>query len=189
MSCPICHKQHPRATSELLARLAGVPKRLERLASGLSPRQAAFRPEPGKWSAKEIVCHLADCELVYGFRYRKILSESDAVLVPFDQDAWASSLRYQELPLKSSLSAFAALRHAHVGLFKMLPAEAWEKSGQHPEYGTLTLKELAGHLADHDQNHIVQLENLRSEAKPARRKARKSKTGPRAKNRPRSARR
>ena len=53
----------------------------------------------------------------------------------------------------------------------------------------LTLKQLAGHLADHDQNHIVQLENLRSAARPARRKVRKPKTGPRAKNRPRSARR
>jgi hypothetical protein len=180
MSCPICHKKHPGTAADILARLAGVPKRLERIAAGLSPRQAALRPEPGKWSAKEIVCHLADCELVYGFRYRKIIAEPDAVLVPFDQDAWASSLRYQELPLKPALSAFAALRNAHVSLFKMLPAEAWQRVGQHPEYGALTLKQLAGHLADHDQNHIVQLENLRSAAKPPRRATRKPKARPRS---------
>lgn len=189
MSCPICHKQHPGSTAELLARLAGVPKRLERVASGMSTRQTALRPEPGKWSAKEIVCHLADCELVYGFRYRKILSEPDAVLVPFDQDAWASSLHYRELSLKQALAAFAALRNAHVGLFKLLPAEAWERAGQHPEYGALTLKQLAGHLADHDQNHIVQLENLRSAAKPARRATRKPKAGSGVKTAPRAARR
>jgi hypothetical protein len=85
------------------------------------------------------------------------------------------------------LSAFAALRNAHVGLFKMLPAEAWERIGQHPEYGALTLKQLACHLADHDQSHIAQLEKIRSAARSSGTAVRKPKTGPRAKTRRRSA--
>lgn len=175
MSCPICHKHHSSAIAELLAKLAGAPKQLERLTSGLSPRRSTTRPAPDKWSIKELACHLADCELVYGFRYRKILSEPDAALMPFDQDAWAKCLQYQAQSLKSALAAFGALRQAHVALFRMLPEPDWDKSGQHPEYGPLTLRQLVSHLADHDQTHLAQLERLCPPPKPRKKAAVKRK--------------
>jgi uncharacterized damage-inducible protein DinB len=171
----MCQKEHPDAISEVLANLAAAPRRLERLASSLSPRAAATRPAPDKWSAKEIICHLADCELVYGFRYRKILAEPDAALVPFDQDAWAKSLQYQSQSLKSALAAFGALRNAHVVLFKSLAAESWERSGRHPDYGVLTLKQLVSHLASHDQSHVAQIERLCPPPKPRKKAAAKVK--------------
>jgi uncharacterized damage-inducible protein DinB len=160
MACPICQKEHPYSTSEALTLLDSTARRLERLTAAMSPKRAAARPAPEKWSAKEIVCHLADCELTYAFRYRKIISEPDPVLVPFDQDAWAKGLRYQAQPLKQALALFSQLRNANVGLLKTTPEENWEKVGQHPQYGALTLRQIVHHLVQHDRNHLAQVEAL-----------------------------
>lgn len=160
MPCPICQKDHPYTIPEALSMLAAAPRRLEKLASAMGPNRATRKPAPDKWSAKEIICHLADCELTYGFRYRKIIAEPAPALVPFDQEAWAKNLQYQAQPLKSALATFTALRNGHVSLFRSLPPEIWGKTGQHPEYGALTLGQLLSHLVQHDLNHIAQVERL-----------------------------
>lgn len=160
MPCPICQKEHPYTIPEAVNMLAAAPRRLEKLALAMSPRRAAAKPAPDKWSAKEIVCHLADCEVAYGFRYRKIISEPEPVLAPFDQEAWAKNLQYQVQPLKSALATFSALRNANVSLFRSLPPESWGKTGQHQQYGALTLGQIVTHLVQHDLNHIAQVERL-----------------------------
>jgi len=171
MTCPFCQKEHPYTISEAVSMLAAAPRRLEKLASAMSPRRATNKPSPDKWSAKEIICHLADCELVYGIRYRKILAEPTPALVPFDQEAWAKNLQYQTQPLKSVVATFAALRNGHVSLFKSLPPEDWDKGGQHPQYGALTLRQIVSHLVQHDLNHIAQVERLSPPPAKPRRKA------------------
>jgi uncharacterized damage-inducible protein DinB len=156
----MCKKNHAYTIDQALTSLAGTARRLERLALGLTPKQAAARPAPDKWSVKELLCHLADCELVYALRYRKILAEPGAALVAFDQNAWASRLQYQRQPVKDSLGRFKALRCAHIGLLKSLPGTAWDLAGQHPSYGALNLRQLVVHLVDHDRNHLAQVERL-----------------------------
>jgi len=153
MSCPMCRKNHDSTVDQALAALAATGRRLQRMAQKLSPKQASSRPAPGKWSAREIVCHLADCELVYGVRYRKILSEQDPALVAFDQDAWAAL--YEKQRLKDALAAFLTLRSGNLSLLKSVPKSEWDKSGLHPSYGKLTLRQLVLHLADHDKNHLA----------------------------------
>ena len=185
MPCPICHKEHLESPPELIAVLAGTPKRLARLAARLTPRSSVARPAADKWSPKEIVCHLADCELVYGCRYRKIICEPNAKLLAFDQDAWARQLRYQAQLLKEALAAFSSLRAAHVSLFKSLPGECWDKAGEHSEYGIVRLRELAGHIAQHDVSHITQLERMCPPVKAAKKPAVKVKARPKARTRAR----
>jgi hypothetical protein len=160
MPCPMCQKKHPYAVGQALTSLAGTSRRLQRLTERISSKQASARPAPDKWSAKEIICHLADCELVYGMRYRKIVAEPKPSLVPFDQDAWADNLQYRRQPLKGSLATFLALRGSNLAMLKALPKSAWNKKGQHPSYGELSLKQLVVHIADHDRNHVAQVEKL-----------------------------
>ena len=160
MSCPFCKKDHNYTTGEALKRLAAAGRRLDKLVSKLSPKKAAARPAPGKWSPKEIVCHLADCEIVYGLRYRKIIAEPGGVLVAFDQDAWARSLRYREEPLKHALSLFRVMRDKNVALLKTISRQGWNRFGRHQDYGKLTLRQIVLHIADHDENHIARLEQL-----------------------------
>ncbi len=70
---------------------ADTPKKLGRLLRRASPAKLRKRPAPGKWSAGEIVTHLADCEIALSWRMRQILGAPGTPLQPFDQDAWAAS--------------------------------------------------------------------------------------------------
>lgn len=157
MSCPMCNKDHDYTIDAALKRLASTGRRLEKLFSKLSANRAAARPAPGKWSPKEILCHLADCEIVYGLRYRKIVSEPGGALVAFDQEAWARNLRYRRQSLKQALNTFKMMRDGNVRLLKSLPKAAWNKAGKHPHYGALTLRQIVVHMTDHDRNHVAQV--------------------------------
>ena len=181
MSCPMCHKEHTYSIAEALSGLAATPRRLEKLAKAFTPKRASARPAPGKWSAKEVINHLGDGEIVYGFRYRKILAEPGSPLVAFDQERWADGVGYGKLPLKTSLESFAALRRQNLAILKLQPAEAWNRVGVHPEYGSLTLRQLVTHLVYHDRNHLSQIEGLA--ARPARKTTKKKKPAARRRGR------
>lgn len=159
MPCPMCRKEHTETVADALTEMAKTPRRLERLTKGLTTRRLSHRLEEAAWSPKEIIAHLADCELVYGFRYRKILAEPGSSLSAFDQDAWATGLQYQNQEFKPLLESFAVLRRVNLGLLRIITRDAWNKAGRHPEYGTLTIGQLVLHLVTHDRNHIAQVED------------------------------
>ena len=85
-----------------LAVLAELDGWLDRRFSGVS-EAALRRPEaPGKWAAADVVQHLADSELVLGFRMRMVLTEDRPTIQGYDQDKWAGTLRYPDVPLAES---------------------------------------------------------------------------------------
>src|SRR5215831_2169130 len=88
--------------------IASMPKRLESLMAFLGRKGADRSPAPGKWSAREILCHLADCELTFGFRLRQTLAEPHHVFQPFDQDQWAKT--YRAYDVASALAVFSSVR-------------------------------------------------------------------------------
>ncbi|HEX9724567.1 MAG TPA: DinB family protein [Vicinamibacteria bacterium] len=153
---------HPETDARALAILSATPRRLEKLTSSLTPRNAAASPVRGKWSAKEIIAHLNDGEIVYGLRYRRIAAEPGTPLAAFDQELWAKELQYRKQPLKANLQSFAALRKQNLALLKVLPKGVWTQASPHPEYGTLSLRELVVHLAYHDRSHTSQVEQIAS---------------------------
>ena len=114
---------------------------------------------PGKkWNAREIVCHLADCELAFGFRLRQTLVEDGPVLQPFDQERWA--LRYGNLSVEAALRMFEAARAWNVLLIEATTAEERGRAATHPERGTMTLWTIVETMGGHDINHLGQLERL-----------------------------
>ena len=182
MGCPICRRDHLETDTRALSILRSTPRRLEKLASSLTPKDAVARPLRGKWSAKEILAHLNDCEIVYGFRYRSIAAEPGTALVAFDQNAWAKELHYRKQSLKTTLESFVTLRKLNLALLKVLPKGAWTQVSPHPEYGTISLREMVVHLAYHDRNHTSQVELIASAfGKAGRRKKSKKKARPRKK--------
>jgi hypothetical protein len=123
----------------------------------LGPRKDK-QPAPGKWSATEIVCHLADCEIVFGFRLRQTLAEDNPTIQPFDQDKWAA--QYPGVPAALALEAFSALRKWNLKLIhSALPAAA-HRTMTHPERGTMTFQNVVETMAGHDLNHIAQLRRI-----------------------------
>jgi hypothetical protein len=116
------------------------------------------KPAPGKWSAAEIVCHLADCELVFGFRLRQTLAEDGPTIEPFDQDKWAKT--YPGVSAKLALETFTVLRKWNLHLIRAaLPTAAGRKM-THPERGTMTFETVVETMAGHDLNHLGQLRRI-----------------------------
>src|SRR5208282_1040097 len=101
----------------------------------IGPHQAK-KPAPGKWSAAEIVCHLADCEIVFAFRLRQTLAEDGPMIEPFDQEKWART--YPGVSAGLALDTFSGMRKWNLRLIRAsLPAEA-DRKMTHPERGTMT---------------------------------------------------
>ncbi len=143
---------------ELDAILAASPEALGYAIELLGPEKSVIPPAPGKWSAAEIVCHLADCELVFGFRLRQTLAEDAPTIQPFDQDKWAAT--YPGIPARKALEVFSALRGWNLRLIGgALPAAA-ERPVTHPERGAMTFLTIVETMAGHDLNHLGQLQRL-----------------------------
>jgi len=152
-----------QAGTDYLALQAAAPERLARLLDGLLTEHLARRPASDKWSIQEVVAHLADDELVGGYRLRLILSSPGTAIQAFDQDVWARTGRYSQRDVRSSLELFRVLRQANLELLRSLSAEEWEMCGVHAERGTESIRDIAMYFAGHDINHFRQIEAIRKE--------------------------
>ncbi len=115
-------------------------------------------PAPGKWSPAEIVAHLTDCEIVFGFRLRQTLAEENHTIQPFDQEKWAAT--YGGITAGLALGVFSSVRRWNLQLIQnALPASA-DRKVTHPERGAMTFQTIVETMAGHDLNHIGQLERI-----------------------------
>ena len=104
------------------------------------------------------MCHLADCELVFGFRLRQTLAEDGPTIQPFDQDKWAAN--YPGIPADEALAAFTALRNWNLRMIRDALPGAAGRSMTHPERGTMTFQTVVETMAGHDLNHLGQLRKI-----------------------------
>ncbi|HUS18550.1 MAG TPA: DinB family protein [Terriglobales bacterium] len=123
----------------------------------VSPAQVDAPPAPGKWSARQIACHVADSELVAGVRYRMIAAQPGSTLSAFDQEKWESQLHYPRQALPSTLGAFAAMRLYNLEMLRALPLDNWSRVAIHEERGEYTLYGLVTHNAAHVESHTAQI--------------------------------
>lgn len=137
-----------------------APARLARLLKGVSPAKARKRPAPEKWSIAEIAAHLADTELVGGYRIRAILGAPGSPIIGFDQDAWVTALHYEKRDLQKSVEQYRSLREANLALLKTLTPEQWKHHGMHNERGAETIETIVRLFAGHDLNHFQQIERI-----------------------------
>jgi uncharacterized damage-inducible protein DinB len=138
-----------------------TPKKLQTLIKPLSKKQLTQRPGPGKWSVGEILAHLADAELVGGWRMRLILGSNGVSLQPFDQDVWADTFAYARRDPAASFETFRVLRESNLTMLKALPKNLWENYGMHQERGKETISHIVRMFAGHDLNHLGQIEKIR----------------------------
>jgi uncharacterized damage-inducible protein DinB len=138
--------------------IASTPLRLREFLDSLGEVRANQPSAPGKWSVREILCHLADCEVVFAFRLRQTLAEPHHVIQPFDQDLWARNYAAYDAP--SALAVFTAVRDFNVKLIASLPPEAFSTPVTHPERGTMTFQAIVETMGGHDLNHLAQIEKI-----------------------------
>ncbi len=135
-----------------------TPHKLTEVLNALGPTNVEWHPLPGKWNAREILCHLADSEIVFAFRLRQALAEDHHVIQPFDQDKWAAV--YGNCDAKLAVELFYRVRAWNVALIESVPAAAMAKRVTHPERGEMTFRTIIETMAGHDLNHIPQLEAI-----------------------------
>lgn len=149
--CPICGESVD-VPSDLFGTMAEMPKLVSR--SFREPRNISAG---AGWTPHEIAAHLADTEIVTSYRIRRILSEDEPDIRPYDQDLWAGHLYYGERELATALALYAATRQANLELLRLAGQSALARKYHQPQYGTLTLGELIEHKADHDIAHLKQI--------------------------------
>jgi DinB family protein len=139
---------------------AATAKKLERLIKGVPASKMRKRPAPEKWSVAEILAHLADSEMVRGWRMRHILGAPGTPIQAFDQDVWAISGHYEKRDPRKSVELFRVLREANLALLKSLKPEQWKHHGMHAERGVETIEHIVRLNAGHDLNHTEQVERI-----------------------------
>jgi uncharacterized damage-inducible protein DinB len=133
---------------------------LQQEVSGL-PASRLVQPEtPGKWSVRHVLQHLADSELVWGFRLRLVLSQDRPTLTGYDQDAFAERLGYDEVDADQALQTFGALRRGNLRLLTRASDDDLRRVGMHVERGEESVAHMMRLYAGHDLLHLRQIDRI-----------------------------
>ncbi|HVP40105.1 MAG TPA: DinB family protein [Candidatus Saccharimonadales bacterium] len=153
--------------------MASTPARIERAVRGLTAAQFKRRPGRGKWSIQEILGHLADTEVVYGWRIRRALAEPGAPVHGFDQQRWAECFRYQRTHARASLAVYRLVRLTTLAAIAAAPRPARKRAAvMHSERGREPFLLMCKMCAGHDLNHLAQVLAVRKKFGWGARKAR-----------------
>ena len=141
------------------------PKEIAAAVSGLAAGTLRYKPSPEKWSILEILGHLADMEVLYGYRIRQMVADKKPVIAPIDQNDWARNLGYMEESPAELVALYGLSRHHTLQLLRRLKVEELEKSAFHPEtQKNVTVAEMVERMGEHGAGHLQQIERLKKEA-------------------------
>lgn len=145
-------------------------KVLDRLKRSGARTLAAFRWDrkslstsyaAGKWTAREVLAHLSDSELVFLTRLRFMLAEENPAVQPWDADRWASKFSYRTGDIAELRDTYALMRKTFIKLYKAADAKDLSRPGRHPEYPNYTVGLLAEYMLRHNEHHLEQLDAIK----------------------------
>jgi DinB superfamily len=148
--------------NELIAKYNGGYDEVLSALQNFPPDQMTAHPLPGKWSAREIVHHLADSESTSAIRLRKLLAEDSPTIQGYDQAEFAVRLKYNERQIEPALEAFRAARATTSQLFDLMSEDDWKREGTHTESGKFGVEDWLRIYAAHAHDHAAQIRKLRS---------------------------
>jgi hypothetical protein len=128
--------------------------KLREAVSGMTTEQLRARPVPGKWSTHEVVCHLADAEMLYADRIKRVLAEDKPKLASMDPDLHVTRLSLVERDVQNELALVDAVRRQMTSILRTLSEADFERVGMHSEAGPLTLRTLLERVTNHIPHHL-----------------------------------
>lgn len=144
----------PEALQELIAKYDRGPSELSQAVAGFSSIQLRIPALPGAWSVLQVVCHLADFEIVYADRMKRVIAENNPTLFGGDPDVFATKLAYAQRDLQEELDVICSLRRQVSRFLKTLQATDFERTGQHSVDGPLSLTTLLQRISGHIPHHL-----------------------------------
>lgn len=151
----------PEEREQLISQYADGYNEVVRSLEGLTPDQLTPHPLPGKWSACEIVQHLADSEMTAAIRLRRLLAEERPVIQGYDQDYYATRLKYNERDIAPALESLRSSRTTTTQILSQMAEEDWQREGWHSESGLYTTEDWLKIYAVHAHNHAAQIRRLK----------------------------
>jgi DinB superfamily len=141
------------------------PKEIAAAVSGLPDKVLRYKPSPEKWCVLEILGHLADVEIIYGYRLRQMLADNKPVIAPLDQDAWARNLGYTEARAPELVAFYGLARHHNLRILRRATPADYGKSAFHPEtQREVTVADMVERMGGHGAGHLQQIEALKKMA-------------------------
>jgi len=128
--------------------------------AGATDRELDARPAPNKWTAREIIHHLADSEMTAAIRLRRLIAEDSPNVGSYDEGVYATRLHYNR-PIAASLDAFSAARASTAEILDRLTPAEWGRAGTHPEHGAYSVDRWLEIYAKHAHNHAEQIQRAR----------------------------
>jgi uncharacterized damage-inducible protein DinB len=141
--------------------LAG-PAQLRKAIAGVTDEQLDARPVPGKWSIRDVVCHIADFEPVYADRMKRALVEDVPTVFGGDPDAFAAGLAYAARDVENELALIETVRKQMADILGTLPPEAFSRCVKHSVDGPITVQTLLERITRHIPHHIRFIEEKRT---------------------------
>jgi uncharacterized damage-inducible protein DinB len=147
--------------SSKIAEIRAFPPIIRSAVDGLNDEQLDTRYREGGWTVRQVVHHVADSHANAYLRFKWLVSEEHPTIKTYDQDVWAE-MPDARLPLDSSLLLLDGLHERWAGFLEALPAEAWSRTGMHPERGEVSLDDLLEIYSGHGAHHAGQITDLRA---------------------------
>lgn len=146
-------------TDNLAASLAAVETETAVLTDLVQSAPEAFWDTvyDGDGNARRVLVHLVDDELVFGYRLRTAIATPGQTVPLFDPEPWAKHVPSADMPARVIAAAFTGLRVQHAAILRALPADVWQYTIVHPEYGPQSVETLAGIFLPHSAEHLAQL--------------------------------
>ena len=144
---------------DLIDSYASGPDLLQQAVESLSESTWDLRPGPGKWSIREVVCHLADAEVVYADRMKRVLMEDHPTLFEFDPNLGISALHCKQRSLPDEVALVNAVRTQMLPILRSCSESDFERTGEHSQEGTMTLRILLERITNHVPHHVRFIED------------------------------
>lgn len=140
--------------ASLIAAYLSGPRQLRAAIEGMTPEQLDAAPIPGKWSTRQVVCHIADFEPVYVDRMTRVIAQEEPSFFGGDPDLFASRLAYSIRDMDEELKLIEACRVHMARILRSLEPADFARRGNHSENGPMTLEKLLSNIASHIPHHL-----------------------------------
>ena len=140
---------------ELLKQYEQGPDLLKTAVAGVREDQFDQTPVPGKWSIRQVVCHIADFEPVYLDRMKRVLVENNPTMFGGDPDVFAAGLHYEKRSVQAELELISVVRRQMAVILRNTDVEDFQRTGVHSEAGPLTLETLLERITRHIPHHVT----------------------------------